>query len=103
MRYITPLGTFENWETAALRCLECDFDPKLTIRVEPEYQYWQHRRSGEVWAVRLEGGRVTGACGPLPRREATPANLAYMHYDDDPDTTAWVRRQSDDFGPLYEP
>lgn len=49
-----------------------------------EREYWQHARSGEVYAVRLEYGRVTGFVGPLDRRELHPALLPDYHYDDDP-------------------
>jgi len=66
------------------------------------YQYWAHKRSGEVYAVRLEHGRVTGVCGPLHRSEAVTTNLLNMHYDDHPEDVAWLRKADNDFV-LYEP
>lgn len=44
-------------------------------------QLWQHSRTGEVWAVELDGARVTGACGPLDSLEQHPSMLAHMLYD----------------------
>ncbi len=29
------------------------------------YQWWAHRRTAQLFVVRLEEGAVTGACGPL--------------------------------------
>ena len=47
-----------------------------------EYQYWQHKQSGEIYAVCLEAGWVTGVCGPLADRMIHPALLPDYHYDD---------------------
>ena len=57
------------------------------------YKFWAHTRSGEVYAVRLEGFRVTGARGPLPLPTARLHRelerfLPYFHYDDDRDGPA---------------
>ncbi len=29
------------------------------------YQYWNHKRSGETYAVGIENNKVVEACGPL--------------------------------------
>ncbi len=47
-----------------------------------EHEYWQHRRSGETYAVRIQFGRVTGIVGPLDNREVHPALLPLYEYDD---------------------
>ena len=45
-----------------------------------EYQYWAHKRSGETWAVAIEGGRVVGACGPLYYQDR-PDDMRDFDYD----------------------
>jgi hypothetical protein len=34
-----------------------------------EYQYWRHEPSGARYAVRLNGGYITGCVGPLTDEE----------------------------------
>jgi hypothetical protein len=59
-----------------------------------EYQFWTHRTSGEVWAVRLVDGKVDGSCGPLRYDERNvPLNeYEYDHEDDD-----WFAEYADQF------
>jgi hypothetical protein len=65
-----------------------------------EYRLLQHRRSGEIWAVRVEGRELTGVFGPLPGR-LSPAELAALPYDDeDHDTAEWMIRYLEEFAPL---
>lgn len=65
------------------------------------YQYWHHK-SGEVYAVRIEGGRLTGVCGPLHYSEVRAANLPDMHYDDAPEDVEWALERDSEFV-LVEP
>lgn len=43
------------------------------------YQYWQHRATGEVWAVKLRDGRVVGAADMSPT-DVNPELLPYLPY-----------------------
>ena len=61
-----------------------------------EYRLLQHRRSGELWAIRVEGFELTGTFGPLPAR-VSPRELAALPYDDDQDTAEWVTRYIEEF------
>lgn len=59
-----------------------------------EYQYWRHIESGEVWAVEIVDGTVTGACGPL-YYEDRPDDIRDFEYDrEDGD---WVETNQDQF------
>lgn len=43
-------------------------------------QFWQHRTSGEVYAVEIsDDNEATGVCGPLNRREVKRSELG--NYD----------------------
>ena len=44
-------------------------------------QLWRHTRTGEVYAVKLDGAHVTGACGPLDYLEQRADMLETMPYD----------------------
>ena len=44
-------------------------------------QLWRHTRTGEVYAVELDGATVTGACGPLDYVEQRKDMLPHMPYD----------------------
>ena len=44
-------------------------------------QLWQHTRTGEVYAVELQGAKVSGACGPLDYVEQRADMLPNMSYD----------------------
>jgi len=59
-----------------------------------EYQYWRHVESGEVWAVEIVDGIVTGACGPL-YDEDRPDDMRDFEYDrEDGD---WIETNQDQF------
>jgi hypothetical protein len=45
---------------------------------ESHYEVWQHRRSGEVWAVELTDGKVAKVCGPIEERDFSPAIIEYL-------------------------
>lgn len=38
-------------------------------------QYWQHRTSGDIYAVQVEDGVIVSACGPLHHSEVTHSNI----------------------------
>jgi len=64
-------------------------------------QYWQHRKSGDIYAVELVERfgrmRVSGACGPLHHTEVTAANLPEFHYGDDYDLITDLDTHQDDY------
>jgi hypothetical protein len=60
------------------------------------YELWVHPRSGEVYAFRLDEGRVTGCRGPLTLREMAEANLADYLYEELPEA---IRRVADSLQP----
>jgi hypothetical protein len=70
-----------------------------------EYQFWQHRSSGEVYAVRLVEGKVVSAVGPLYYEEAQNTPLdAYEYLDYDAiDGGTWVEENRDEFQLAYSP
>lgn len=43
------------------------------------YEYWQHRMTGEVWAVKLDRGRVVGAV-EIYRRDVNVELLPFLTY-----------------------
>ena len=59
--------------------------------MERSYRYWKHE-NGDTFAVRLEGGRLTGLCGPLHYSEVQARLLPWHHYDDHPDGVEWTER-----------
>jgi hypothetical protein len=64
------------------------------------YELWAHPRSGEVYAFRLDEGRVTGCRGPLPSREMAAGNLADYQYEGLPEV---IRRVVDNPEPSLPP
>ena len=59
------------------------------------YEFWREMSTGDVWAVELTDGVVTGAAGPLHWSEI---RLAYLHgYDYSPGEAARIEAVRDDF------
>jgi len=48
------------------------------------YQLWQHAKSRELWAVRLEFDTLTGVFGPL-EAPARSVDLSGLLYEEHPD------------------
>jgi hypothetical protein len=47
------------------------------------YVYWQHKKSGDIYAVRVnEEGVVDGAYGPIRDSEATRTNLPTWRFQE---------------------
>lgn len=69
------------------------------------WQYWQHIRSGDVYAVGIssiidgehEQSWVEDACGPLHYSEVTQKNLRDANFNNDPETAEWIRENIGDF------
>jgi len=61
------------------------------------YQFWDAPNSGEVFAIRIEDGIVTGCDGPLDHSQVIEADLPLMHYDDCPEDAAWAESTRDDW------
>ena len=63
------------------------------------YTYWQHEKSGEIFAVRTGlDGLAIGVTGPITQAEATAEN--YGDFDCDPEDAEWANEQP---MRLYEP
>jgi hypothetical protein len=56
------------------------------------YELWTHPRRGEMYAFRLDDGRVTGCRGPLTVWEQREGDPAAFRYDDLPEP---IRRVAD--------
>jgi hypothetical protein len=61
------------------------------------YQVWQHVRSKELWAIRLEHDVLTGAFGPLLEHPRRVEDLVDITYEDHPDDLEWIVRATDYF------
>jgi hypothetical protein len=48
--------------------------------VESGRAYWQHAKTGEVWAVETEAGRPVRCAGPIEPRYAEAIVLPYLPY-----------------------
>lgn len=71
--------------------------------MEPTFQFWQFVASGDIFAVRLEHGELTGICGPLHRDEVRGENLSAFDYDDQRDDVAWAQEHAPDGWRVVEP
>lgn len=60
------------------------------------YELWQHVRSLDLWAVRIECETLTGVFGPVPADQRGEP-LGELLYDDHPDDLEWIFRASDNF------
>lgn len=62
------------------------------------YEYWQHKVSRELYAVRLEITQVTGVFGPLtaPARSHQLA-LPHYPYEEDPFRLDWMQERTGEF------
>ncbi len=59
------------------------------------YEFWREKGTGDVWAVELTDGVVTGAAGPLHWSEI---KLAYLHgYDYSPTEAVRVEAVREEF------
>ena len=41
----------------------------MSANLSTEYQYWQKKQTGEVFAIKLRGGAPQRFCGPLTDRQ----------------------------------
>lgn len=61
---------------------------------ETRYEYWVQNRTGEIYAVRIRGNCVTGACGPLTfETETARESPAALPYRDG----AWLEEHREEF------
>lgn len=60
-----------------------------------EYEFWRERATGEIWAIQLSDGAVSGCCGPLQRSEVDESFLDALDYA--PDRAGWVDAHRDAF------
>lgn len=79
------------------------WSPQEEHDMDSTYQFWQYMKSGEIYAVRLEHGDVTGISGPLHESEVRPANLPEFDYDDQRDDVAWAEQHEPNDWRPYQP
>jgi hypothetical protein len=64
-----------------------------------QYEYWVHKRSGTIYAVRVKAGAVTGACGPLDLDTAmareNPSGLEYRE-------ATWMEEHREEFAGISD-
>jgi hypothetical protein len=58
------------------------------------YEYWQHRVTAEIWAVKVSVGRVLGAA-QISRADVNEELLPYLAYRTD--DIADLEKRQDDF------
>jgi hypothetical protein len=58
------------------------------------YEYWQHRATGDVWAVKLRDGEVLGAA-EIGRQDVHEELLPYLSYR--PTDASQLDKERDDF------
>ena len=59
------------------------------------YEFWRERETGEIWAIELLEGVVTGLCGPLHHSQLEEGFLSSFDYGSD--RAAWVEANRDAF------
>jgi hypothetical protein len=61
------------------------------------YDYWVHKNSGGLYAIRMQNQRVTGTCGPLELDTVTaredPSGLSYRD-------ASWIEEHREEFSPV---
>lgn len=60
-----------------------------------EHEFWRERSTGQVYAIELEDGIVTGSCGPLSRTETDDDFLPSFDYS--PVRAEWIERNREAF------
>lgn len=58
------------------------------------YEYWQHRATGDIWAVKLRDGKVVGAA-EIGRGDVHDEILPYLSYR--PTEAAPLDKRRNDF------
>ncbi len=69
----------------------------------PAFEYWRHNRSGEIYAVRLDAGELTGIVGPVHWREVKDHALGDFEFDRQAEDIPWAIEHLDDFGWYGDP
>jgi hypothetical protein len=59
------------------------------------YEFWRELATGQVWAIELHDGVVSGCFGPLAHGEVDDALLERFDYDRD--DAEWVEEHRDEF------
>ena len=67
--------------------------------VGESYEYWVHKGSGSLYAVRMKDSHVTGTCGPLELDTVTaredPSALSYRD-------AAWIEEHREEFSSVSD-
>jgi hypothetical protein len=70
---------------------------RLPVGTE-QHEFWVHKPSGEVWAVKHRGGKIIAVAGPISREDAEPELLDYFVYD--ARDCHWVTKRLEEFSRL---
>ena len=60
-------------------------------------QLWNHKTSGESYAVEFDNGTVTEANGPLLHSEIPSVMRQGFVPNPDPETTEWINENQEEF------
>jgi len=60
-------------------------------------QLWNHKISGESYAVEFDNGNVTEANGPLHYSEIPEVMASGFVPNPDPDTAEWINENQEEF------
>ena len=80
----------------ATELLRFEYDEEGLVPIVTVHQVWQHAKTNEIWAVRLDHDVLTGVFGPIavvPSDEVLPD----LPYEDHPDDLEWVIRSVENF------
>jgi hypothetical protein len=59
------------------------------------YEVWHHEKSGEVWAVEMNDGKVEKCCGPVAAQDFSPDLIDYLPYRQGADARQLESRRSE--------
>jgi hypothetical protein len=69
-----------------------------TVTSQIVFEYWRHRVSGAIYAVRFEGNRMTGFFGPVAGDDIHPDDLPlYPYSTSDSEVIAWAQAHAEEF------
>lgn len=80
-----------------------NFDYSLVGQRHTANQYWQHKGSGDIFAIRMVAGEIEEAAGPLYYKDVTAANLQAYNFSGEPEDAKWCTELAQDFRLCAEP
>lgn len=71
------------------------------MRFMISHEFWRHRETGEVWAVKLHDGVVVACSGPLHHDDIDPDFLGGLDYGKE--HAAAIEASREAYAPLADP